>query len=236
MHYYPHHIGDFTKDTYFLNNEEVGIGIRLLGLYYDTEKPFKNDISLLSIKVSAEGKEDVVQKVLGLIFKYDETENVWKQTRCDKEIEHYHSIGAIRKKGGEESAKKRKKEKELWFSLSSTQALLTKNQKPISINQELLTKNQDLITIIHDPFVMERDEVEFQEFYSIYPKKAKRAEAFEIWKNLRPDIELVRKAISWQLHDRNALGCDSRYIPSISNWLLHRRWEDERVLDPEVPF
>ena len=136
MHYYPHHIGDFTKDTYFLNNEEVGIVIRLLGLYYDTEKPFKNDISLLSIKVSAEGKEDVVQKVLGLIFKYDETDNLWKQTRCDKEIEHYHAIGAIRKKGGEESAKKRKKDKELWFNLSSTQALLTKNQEPITNNQK----------------------------------------------------------------------------------------------------
>jgi uncharacterized protein YdaU (DUF1376 family) len=229
MHYYPHHIGDFTKDTYFLNNEEIGIVIRLLGLYYDAEEPFQNDISLLSVKVNAQGKEEIVKKILGLIFKYDEKENIWKQNRCDKEIEHYHSLIAIRKKGGEESAKKRKKEKELWFSSSSTQALLTKNQEPISINQ-------DLISIIHDPVVMERDEVEFQEFYSIYPKKAKRAEGFEMWKKLRPNIELVKKAISWQLQDRNALGCDSRYIPSISNWLLHRRWEDERVLDPEVPF
>ena len=229
MHYYPHHIGDFTKDTYFLNNEEIGIVIRLLGLYYDAEEPFQNDISLLSVKVNAQGKEEIVKKILGLIFKYDEKENSWKQNRCDKEIEHYHSLIAIRKKGGEESAKKRKKEKELWFSSSSTQALLTKNQEPISINQ-------DLISIIHDPVVMERDEVEFQEFYSIYPKKAKRAEGFEMWKKLRPNIELVKKAISWQLQDRNALGCDSRYIPSISNWLLHRRWEDERVLDPEVPF
>lgn len=236
MHYYPHHIGDFTKDTYFLNNEEIGIVIRLLGLYYDAEEPFQNDISLLSVKVNAQGKEEIVKKILGLIFKYDEKENIWKQNRCDKEIEHYHSLIAIRKKGGEESAKKRKKEKELWFSSSSTQALLTKNQEPVSINQEPVSTNQDLISIIHDPVVMERDEVEFQEFYSIYPKKAKRAEGFEMWKKLRPNIELVKKAISWQLQDRNALGCDSRYIPSISNWLFYRRWEDERVLDPEVPF
>ena len=236
MHYYPHHIGDFTKDTYFLNNEEVGIAIRLVGLYYDTEKPFKNDIPLLSVKVSAEGKEDVVKKVLGLIFKYDEIENVWKQTRCDKEIEHFHSIGAVRKKGGVESAKKRKMEKELWFNLSSTQALLTKNQEPIPINQEPISINQELITIIHDPIVMESDEAEFQEFYSIYPKKAKRAEAFDIWQKLRPDIKLVKEAIAWQLNDKSALGCIAQYIPSASNWLLQRRWEDERVIDPEVPF
>jgi uncharacterized protein YdaU (DUF1376 family) len=49
MHYYQHHIGDFIKDTSFLTNEEVGIYLKLLWIYYDTEKPLPNSLFELSM-------------------------------------------------------------------------------------------------------------------------------------------------------------------------------------------
>lgn len=37
MHFYPHHIGDFLKDTSSLTPEESYYYLRLIWLYYDTE-------------------------------------------------------------------------------------------------------------------------------------------------------------------------------------------------------
>ncbi|NDG20084.1 MAG: DUF1376 domain-containing protein, partial [Betaproteobacteria bacterium] len=58
MHFYPHHIGDFLKDTSSLTPEESYYYLRLIWLYYDTEKPLPDDISSLAFKIGARGKED----------------------------------------------------------------------------------------------------------------------------------------------------------------------------------
>ena len=68
MHYYQHHIGDFIKDTSFLTNEEVGIYMKLLWLYYDTEKPLPNSIHELSMKVNARNQQDALQSILKMFL------------------------------------------------------------------------------------------------------------------------------------------------------------------------
>jgi len=139
MHYYQHHIGDFIKDTSFLTNEEVGIYLKLLWLYYDTEKPLPNSLFELSMKVSAREQQDVLAGILEMFFTLENDE--WHHTRCDKEIEHYHQQLNTASKAGKASAAKRAMNKQ---STSVERALdsCSTDVQPI-INQESLIINQE---------------------------------------------------------------------------------------------
>jgi len=139
MHYYQHHIGDFIKDTSFLTNEEVGIYLKLLWLYYDTEKPLPNSLFELSMKVSAREQQDVLAGILEMFFTLENDE--WHHTRCDKEIEHYHQQLNTASKAGKASAAKRAMNKqstsvERALDSCSTDVQPTNNQEPITNNQE----------------------------------------------------------------------------------------------------
>jgi uncharacterized protein YdaU (DUF1376 family) len=126
MHYYQHHIGDFIKDTSYLTNEEVGIYMKLLWLYYDTEKPLPKDLFILSMKANARNSESIVTGILNMFF--IESNDGWHHTRCDQEIAHYHSLLETASKAGKASAAKRAS------NARSTPVQPTKNQEPITKN------------------------------------------------------------------------------------------------------
>lgn len=135
MHYYQHHIGDFIKDTSFLSNEEVGIYMKLIWLYYDLEKPLVNDPSLLAIKTNA--NQEKVELILKLFFRLSDEE--WHHNRCDDEIANYHKLLEVASRAGKASAAKRKVNAistpvEQPLDLGSTTVQLTNNHKPITNN------------------------------------------------------------------------------------------------------
>ena len=137
MHYYQHHIGDFIKDTSFLTNEEVGIYVKLLWIYYDTEQALPNSLFELSMKVNARDQQDVLGGILEMFFTLEN--NKWHHTRCDKEIHHYHLQIQTASKAGKASARKRALNKESSgveraLELRSTDVQLTNNHKPITKN------------------------------------------------------------------------------------------------------
>jgi len=145
MHYYQHHIGDFIKDTSFLTNEEVGIYLKLLWLYYDTEQALPNSMFELSMKVNARDEQDKLLGILDMFFTLKDNE--WHHTRCDKEIKHYHQQLDTASKAGKASAAKRALNKnptgvEQALKLRSTDVQPTNNHKPITINQEPKVKTQ----------------------------------------------------------------------------------------------
>jgi uncharacterized protein YdaU (DUF1376 family) len=146
MHYYQHHIGDFIKDTSFLTNEEVGIYLKLLWLYYDTEQPLPNSLFELSMKVNSRDQQDALEGILKMFFLLEGGE--WHHTRCDKEIEHYHQQLQAASKAGKASAAKRAFNKNLTgveqpLDLRSTTVQPTNNQQPITNNQ---IKNKAVVT------------------------------------------------------------------------------------------
>ena len=98
MHYYQHHIGDFIKDTSYLTNEEIGIYMKLIWLYYDTEEPLPNDIVVLSMKTNARNNEVAVQGILDMYFQL--LNDKWHHTRCDKEIAEYQAFCVKQKANG----------------------------------------------------------------------------------------------------------------------------------------
>lgn len=138
MHYYQHHIGDFIKDTSFLSNEEVGIYMKLIWLYYDTEKPLPNNVKILSAKVNAKASQDLVQGLLELYF-YPENET-WRHIRCEQVIADYQKQLETASRAGKASADKRRLNSQSTpvqqqGNARSTTVQPTINHKPITNNQ-----------------------------------------------------------------------------------------------------
>ena len=143
MHYYQHHIGDFIKDTSFLTNEEVGIYLKLLWLYYDTEQPLPSSIFELSMKVNARDNKESLLGILNTFFKLEDDE--WHHKRCDKEISFYKQQLETASKAGKASAAKRALNKnstgvERALDSGSTVVQPTNNQQPITNNQQPIVK------------------------------------------------------------------------------------------------
>jgi uncharacterized protein YdaU (DUF1376 family) len=82
MHYYQHHIGDFTKDTANLNDHQVATYLRMIWLYYSDEKPLTLDLDDLAFLVRSEAG------TVRLLCKHYFTESPegWRHARCDREI------------------------------------------------------------------------------------------------------------------------------------------------------
>ena len=140
MHYYQHHIGDFIKDTSFLTNEEIGIYLKLIWLYYDTEKPLPNNLFELGMKTATRDNQIVLEGLLEMFFVLDEENKCWHHNRCDKEIEHYKQQLTTASKAGKASALKRAMNKnptsvQQALNERSTEVQPTNNQQPITNNQ-----------------------------------------------------------------------------------------------------
>lgn len=136
MHYYQHHIGDFIKDTSFLTNEEIGIYLKLIWLYYDTEKPLPNELKNLAMKVGARDKEFIVHDILANFFVLED--DFWHHTRCDKEIAEYAEFCAKQKanglKGGRPKATQTEPNGNPTGYQGKPKKTLTTNHKPLTTN------------------------------------------------------------------------------------------------------
>jgi uncharacterized protein YdaU (DUF1376 family) len=139
MHYYQHHIGDFIKATSRLTDAQAMAYLRLLWMYYDSEKPLPNDIDVLSMQVGL--PIDELHILLKAYFRLEN--NVWKQTRCDAEIAEYRSFIGNKSKAGKASAEQRKNKRtthdEHVLNECSTDVQLTNNHNPITNNQINIT-------------------------------------------------------------------------------------------------
>jgi uncharacterized protein YdaU (DUF1376 family) len=86
MNYYPHHIGDFTRDTAHLSMLEEGAYRRMIDVYYGSEKPLPAESGKLYRLVRAQSSSErkAVDTVLGEFF--EKRDDGWHQKRCDEEI------------------------------------------------------------------------------------------------------------------------------------------------------
>ena len=128
MHYYQHHIGDFIKATARLSDTQSMAYLRLLWMYYDSEKPLKPDIKVLAFQIGATVEE--TELLLESFFWL--AENGWHHTRCDQEIAEYRSFLDKKSNAGKASAERRKNIRstgvEQVLDSSSTGEQLTTNQ------------------------------------------------------------------------------------------------------------
>jgi len=68
------------------------------------------------------------------------------------------------------------------------------------------------------------------EFYSAYPLKKSKAQAFKSWKKLKPDLGVCLSAIQSQMIEKSFLKAEKKFCPEWkhpSTWLNQQCWEDE---------
>lgn len=135
MHYYQHHIGDFIKATARLSDTQAMAYLRLLWMYYDSEKPLKPDAKVLAFQIGASVEE--TELLLESFFWL--AENGWHHTRCDQEIAEYRSFLDKKSNAGKASAERRKNNRstgvEQVLNSSSSDEQLTTNHSPLTSNQ-----------------------------------------------------------------------------------------------------
>jgi uncharacterized protein YdaU (DUF1376 family) len=127
MHYYQFHIGDYRAATAHLTNDEDLAYRRLLDMYYDTETPIPLDIDWVSRRLRL--GQDVIENVLKDMFKL--SVDGYIHTRCDSEIQKYHSKADSARKANQIRWGSEKVLK------SDADQILTNNHKPITNNQEI---------------------------------------------------------------------------------------------------
>jgi len=132
MHYYQHHIGDFIKATARLTDGQAMAYLRLLWMYYDTEKPLKPDTKILAFQIGA--TVDETELLLESFFWL--AESGWHHTRCDQEIAEYRAFLEKKSNAGRASAERRKHNSatdvEQVLNECSTDVQLTSNQQPVT--------------------------------------------------------------------------------------------------------
>jgi hypothetical protein len=69
---------------------------------------------------------------------------------------------------------------------------------------------------------------DFNTFYSKYPNKVKRANAEKAWLKHKPDIDIVMKALEYQLSNDRRFK-DAQFIPHPTTWINGKEWENEVI-------
>ena len=174
MHYYHHHIGDFLKATSRLTDAQSMAYLRLLWMYYDSEKPLPDDLEVLAFQVGTDTK--TVELILLSFFKRDEL--AWRHTRCDKEIEEYRQLIHKKRNAGKASAERRS-------NSSSTGVEQVSNSVPTGVqltnNQEPVTNNQIKDKSARKRAVNKPDEVTDQTWEAfLVHRKSKRASVTDV--------------------------------------------------------
>ena len=118
LNYYPHHIGDYARDTAHLSLIEDGAYRRMLDLCYRTEKPLPLDRAQLYrlVRVKAHAEKLAVDVVLGEFF--IEGEDGWHQRRVEEELAKVH----------EKSAKASASASKRWHSDGNAKAMRTHSE------------------------------------------------------------------------------------------------------------
>lgn len=211
MHHYPHHIGDYRKNTGHLTNDQDLAYRRLLEMYYDTEQPIPLETQWVARRLRVDTES--VDLVLSDFF--TKTESGWKHDRCDQEIAKYYALAERNRNNGKLGGRPKKTQPEPSGLPVGTQSEPT--GKPTK-NQEPRTKNQT--SSVDEGFVR---------FWAAYPKKIGKGAAEKSWSkaHINGSINDIIAAIEAQKKSEQWRKDGGQFIPNPATWINQRRWEDD---------
>ena len=212
---------DFLSGTMLMSNEEVGIYIKLLCLQHQQGHLEEKD--MLSIGAT--------KKVFSKFIKDDK--GYYYNERLEYE--------ANKRKAYSESRKNNRKKKETYEedmkNICNSYEKHMENEN-ININKNIdLIKNKDRDKGVigeeeEEIEVLEVWETQFNEFYSLYPKKVKKQDvkkwfqknkpSNELFSSMMNSLEQFRASKAWQKDG-------GQFSPYPSTWLNQKRWEDEGI-------
>lgn len=106
MNFYKRHIGDYLKKTSHLSLLEHGIYNRLLDVYYTREDGIPEDQPARLIGARSPAEKQAVHSVLCEFFCL--IDGVWRQDRCDEEIEAANEKAERNREVGKKGGRPRK--------------------------------------------------------------------------------------------------------------------------------
>jgi uncharacterized protein YdaU (DUF1376 family) len=138
------HLGDYYAHTAHLSPMEDLAYRRIIDLYYLHEQPPSGTPEQIARQIRMRDQSKAVTQVLYEFFteevggSVDNSIQVWRHKRCDKEIERYQAV----KDGGKKGAAKR------WAKGSDGQPIapLSPPYEPPNANQEPITNNRKPLT------------------------------------------------------------------------------------------
>ena len=144
MHLFMFHLGDYYAHTAHLSPMEDLAYRRIIDLYYLHEQPPSGTPEQIARQIRMRDQSKAVTQVLYEFFTeevgdpVDNSIQVWRHKRCDKEIERYQAV----KDGGKKGAAKR------WAKGSDDQPIapLSPPYEPPNANQEPITNNRKPLT------------------------------------------------------------------------------------------
>lgn len=141
VNYYPHHIGDYKKETAHLSLLEHGAYRQLLDWYYMDESPIPKETDLVFRRLCARTEQDKAAILIVLEEFFILTDDGWIQDRCDREISAYRAKADRAKENGKLGGRPSKTETVISRNLKETESQA--NQDPITINHKPITNNQE---------------------------------------------------------------------------------------------
>ena len=223
MHYYPHHIGDYKSATMHLSNEEDLAYRRLLEMYYDTEQyiPLETQWVARRLRVGTDALTSVLKDY------FIETEKGWRHSKCDLIIAEYQEMAEKNRRNGKLGGRPK----------------ANKHADVNPVGSQLVTSGIPVEThskANHKPITKTNNQLytpEFEEFWSLYPQKTGKGEAYKSWNKIKPNATLraeIAKAVgNYKLSKKVKEG----FIKNPATWLNQRCWEDESQEEVAVsPF
>lgn len=213
MHYYKFNIGDYASHTRHLSLMEDLAYRRLLDAAYTSEKPLTKDTHVLARLIGMRDQQPEVEDVLKEFF--EEVEEGWIHGRVLKEIDE--ASGRTGK--AKEAANAR------WERKRNADAMRMQCKTDATSNKENASSIE--IDATHNPLPNTHNTLyveDFETFWKSYPKKVGKPDSAKIWKKVKPPIQEVLKALSWQLETKQ---WKDGYIPNPSTYLNQGRWTDE---------
>lgn len=209
MHYYKFNIADWHLATSHLSLEEEAVYFKLINFYYDSESPIPLETQSVIRRLRLGSHKETVGLVLQEFFVLQE--DGWHHLRCDDEIQKYHHKAEVNQKVGKLGGRPKKinnlennPQITQTVSVINPQITLTTNHKPITNNQYTS---------------------EFESFWKAYDKPSGKANAFKVWKSIKPDTTLVKTIMDKAtIQTQNV---ERKFRKDAERWLRDKRWEDE---------
>lgn len=146
MNFYPHHIGDYSKDTSHLSMVEDGAYRRLMDRCYATEKPLPLDPREIYrvARANTATERKAVDAVLAEFFCKED--DGYHQKRCDEELALFREDNADKQAKNENERERqrrhRARRKELFASLRE-RGIVPKWDTPIDELETLLSRTDN---------------------------------------------------------------------------------------------
>lgn len=207
MFYYPFNIGDYISHTQHLTDIEDLAYRRMIDWCYIHERGLPESTEEVARLIRLRNNADCVSSVLQEFFKLDE--GMWIQERIVSEIAKFHEKGEKAKLSAERRWNK--------------DATAMPPHSECNAKQETITNN-------HKPINKYKPEIEFEEFWAIYPKHTGKAAAEKVWLKIKINTETFQLIV---IHLSKAyLTTEKQFIPNPSTYLNQQRWNDEVIEQP----